>query len=85
MDFLTYGRGVMALWPLRSDRFLSPVTAFYGLHWSDHVVSIRHSVTLVTELAFALLTVLIVRLGPWERGGGRAGGECVGASTPEGA
>lgn len=58
MDFFTYGRGVMALWPLSSERFASPIPIFYGLHWSQGVVSPRHLVTVATEMVFVLLVIL---------------------------
>lgn len=61
MDFFTVGRGVMALWPLTSERFLSPVAIFYGLHWSDGMYSVRHIWTLFTESAVALLLALTTR------------------------
>jgi len=61
MDFFTVGRGVMAFWPLLSDRFLSPVIIFYGLHWSDGVFSIRHLWTLLSESALVLPLALTVR------------------------
>ena len=31
MDGLTVGRGVMAMWPLSTERVLSPLPLFYGL------------------------------------------------------
>ena len=62
LDFFTYGRGVMAFWPLSSERFLSPVTLFYGLHWSDGWLSIRHLLTLVTEVGFVALVGIVVFL-----------------------
>lgn len=58
MDWMTLGRGVMALWPLTSERYLAPVTLFYGLHWSQGWLSSRHLWTLATELAF-LAAVLV--------------------------
>jgi membrane-bound metal-dependent hydrolase YbcI (DUF457 family) len=58
LDFFTVGRGVMLFWPLSSVRFESPVKLFYGLHWSDGLVSIRHIWTLLNELAFAFLAAL---------------------------
>ncbi len=60
MDFLTDGRGIMALWPFTSTRFESPISFFYGFHYSDGLVSIRHLWTLLTELAFAVVTILSV-------------------------
>ena len=58
LDFFTVGRGVMLLWPLSSARFEAPVKLFYGLHWSDGLVSINHIWTLLNELAFAFLAVI---------------------------
>ena len=61
MDFLTTGRGVMAFWPFSSDRFLSPVAIFYGLHWSNGVFSVKHLWTLFTESALVLPLALTIR------------------------
>lgn len=61
MDFFTYGRGVMALWPFSAERFASPIPIFYGLHWSQGVVSARHLVTLATEMVFVFFVVLTPR------------------------
>ena len=61
MDWTTYGRGVMALWPLTSARFQAPVFLFYGLHWSQGWLSVRHLWTLATELAFAAASLLALR------------------------
>ncbi len=62
MDFFTVGRGVMLFWPLTADRYQPPLTIFYGLHWSDSLISIRHIWTLINEgaviLCFWLLFVL---------------------------
>lgn len=55
MDMFTFGRGVMAFWPLTSMRFKSPVYLFYGLHWSDGLFSPRHILTIITELIFVLI------------------------------
>ena len=62
MDTLTLGRGVMLAWPFLSDRFESPVKLFYGLHWSYGWTSPAHLLTLVSELAFAGIALLILRL-----------------------
>ena len=59
LDFFTVGRGVMLFWPLSAARFESPVKLFYGLHWSDGIVSLNHIWTLLSELGFAALAVLI--------------------------
>ncbi len=60
MDFFTIGRGVMLLWPFSSDRYESPMTLFYGLHWSQGWVSVMHLWTLVTELGFVVLVGFII-------------------------
>lgn len=52
MDFLTPGRGVMLLWPLTPDRFEPAFFAFYGVHWSDPLTSMRHVWTVLTEFVF---------------------------------
>lgn len=57
MDSATIGRGVMALWPLSSGRYLTQISLFYGLHWSDGWFSERHLWTAVTELGFAALII----------------------------
>jgi inner membrane protein len=62
MDFFTVGRGVMLFWPLTSERFISPVLLFYGLHWSDGWISIKHVWTLVSELGFMIFVVGILYL-----------------------
>jgi hypothetical protein len=61
MDWTTFGRGVMAWWPLTDVRFQAPVFLFYGLHWSQGWLSFRHLWTLVTELAFAAAALLALR------------------------
>jgi membrane-bound metal-dependent hydrolase YbcI (DUF457 family) len=61
MDWTTIGRGVMAWWPLTDTRFRAPISLFYGLHWSQGWLSVRHLWTLVTELAFAAVTLLALR------------------------
>ena len=64
-DMLTIGRGVMLLWPWNSQRVLSPLSLFYGFHWSDGLWSMRHIWTLVTELGFAALVLVAVHSVPW--------------------
>ena len=54
MDAANVGRGIMALWPLTTDRFQLPFPLFYGFHWSDGLLSVRHIWTFVTEALFAL-------------------------------
>ncbi|MEJ5364729.1 MAG: metal-dependent hydrolase [Desulfosoma sp.] len=62
MDFFTSGRGVMLLWPFFSDRFVSPVKLFYGLHYSDGLLSARHLWTALSELLFVLLLLGAIHL-----------------------
>lgn len=64
MDFFTPGRGVMLLWPFSSDRFISPFPVFYGFHWSEGLFSILHLWTFATEMAFAGVLLLGLRI--WE-------------------
>lgn len=58
MDAATFGRGVMALWPLSEMRFQVPVMLFYGLHWSNGLFSERHLITLATEAGFVALVLI---------------------------
>jgi inner membrane protein len=60
LDFFTVGRGLMLFWPVSSERFASPIYLFYGLHWSDGLFSIRHLWTLLNELVFTFVVVLIL-------------------------
>lgn len=62
MDYFTFGRGVMLLWPFSGERFLPPIMLFYGLHRSDGLVSIRHLWTAVTELLFAMFVIILVKI-----------------------
>ncbi|MFO7635063.1 MAG: metal-dependent hydrolase [Caldilinea sp.] len=64
MDAATFSRGVMAFWPLTDERYLLPITAFYGLHWSNGLFSIRHLWTLFTELLFVALVVVLLHRWP---------------------
>jgi len=58
LDYFTWGRGVMLFWPFTSQRYLSPVLLFYGLHWSDGLFSIKHLITVVTEVSLISLVYL---------------------------
>ncbi len=60
MDYFTAERGVMLFWSLTSKRFIAPIQLFYGFHYSEGLISIRHFWTVVTELAFALVLLLLV-------------------------
>jgi len=68
MDFFTVSRGVMLFWPFSGQRFLSPVSLFYGLHWSDGWISVKHLWTFLSELGFSVVTVVLVRLFSREKG-----------------
>ena len=59
MDMFTHGRGVMAAWPFVTERIEVPTVLFYGLRWSEGFLTPKHLITLATELATALLVVLI--------------------------
>ena len=61
MDMATIGRGIMLFWPFTEARYLAPVTLFYGLHWSVGWISIRHLWTVLTELVFTLIVILILQ------------------------
>ncbi len=65
MDAATVGKGVMALWPMTDERFLSPVPLFAGFHWSEGWWHRRHWWTAATELVFGGLVVLLMQR--WER------------------
>lgn len=61
MDFLTFGgRGVMLFWPLSLERFESPVKIFYGVRWSEGVMSSVHLNTFINEVVFVLLVGIIL-------------------------
>ena len=75
MDWMTYGKGVMALWPLTERRFSFPITLFYGLRWSEGIWSLHHLLTVLTELGTvaAVVVVGIARSRLWRfMGMGRA-------------
>jgi inner membrane protein len=61
-DFFTIGRGVMLFWPFSVERFISPVRLFYGLHWSDGWLTVRHLWTLLSELGSIVVISAIVYL-----------------------
>lgn len=62
MDYFTIGRGVMLFWPVSPERWQPPVHLFYGLHWSDGWLTVRHLWTALTELVFGALVVLAVSI-----------------------
>ncbi len=49
MDWLTFGRGLLLLWPFSGERFASPLTLFYGVRHSEGLRSAKHLITLATE------------------------------------
>lgn len=63
MDSATIGRGVLAFWPFSLERFQFPLTLFYGVRWSDGLLSSSHVVTVITELGFVALLALLTHLG----------------------
>jgi inner membrane protein len=60
MDLVTIGRGVKLFWPLSPERYSSPIKLFYGLHWSDGLISARHLLTLITEIGSILIVMFTV-------------------------
>jgi hypothetical protein len=60
MDALTSERGVMMLWPLSQNRFVSSIQIFYGLQWGLGWFSIWHLWTIFTESAFVLVIMMVV-------------------------
>jgi len=59
MDYFTTTRGVMALWPITTQRFVAPARLFYGVHYSEGLWSISHLWTALTELVFAAVVVIL--------------------------
>lgn len=64
MDYVTQGRGVMLLWPFSSARYSTPFTLFYGLRWSEGILSVNHVWTLINELAFVVVVLLLTHIFP---------------------
>jgi inner membrane protein len=62
LDAFSYGRGIMAIWPIAQQRFLSPVLVFMGLHWSQGLWSPLHLLTLLNEILFILILLAIGKL-----------------------
>ena len=48
-------------WPLSEERFRSSFELFYGLHWSDGLISIYHLYTVFTELATLVVVGLALK------------------------
>lgn len=58
MDFFTYGRGVMLLWPISPERYQAPIEIFHGLRRDYGLVTIHHVWTFVNEASFATIVIL---------------------------
>jgi hypothetical protein len=52
----------MAFWPFDMARYLLPFRLFYGFHWSDGLLSVRHIWTFLSEGVFAAVLLALVRL-----------------------
>lgn len=61
MDALSAGRGVMWLWPLSVERFRPPFFFFHGLRWAEGWLAWDHLWTLLNELGWVALVVLMVK------------------------
>ncbi|MFW5941337.1 MAG: metal-dependent hydrolase [Chloroflexota bacterium] len=59
MDYFTFGRGVMLLWPFSDARYEPPVILFYGLRRSSGLITIKHLWTILSEGVFAAVVILI--------------------------
>jgi len=68
MDYLTLGRGIMLAWPFVSDRFQPPINLFFGLRWSEGLISSSHLITVATEAALLAGVVLVAKLMSRRRG-----------------
>lgn len=55
LDFFTPGGGVMVLWPITDERFVSPISLFWGAQHSQPFAFHQHVITLLTEIPFVLL------------------------------
>ncbi len=50
MDYFTWGRGVMILWPASPERYSPPLLLFHGVHWSKGWLTWSHLWTVGSEL-----------------------------------
>ena len=64
MDYFTAQRGLMLLWPFETQRYVAPFMLFYGVHYSESLISIHHIWTAITELAFAIGLILVAYVLP---------------------
>lgn len=55
LDAFTFGRGVRMFWPFLADRIASPLPIFAGVRHSTPASIVDHTLTIATELLFALL------------------------------
>ena len=62
LDFFTFSRGMMLLWPFSSTRTLPPFFAFFGLHWSSRWNDSIHLWTVLNETLFAAVVVALVQV-----------------------
>jgi len=61
MDAAAVTRGVMLLWPFTEQRFATPIPLFYGVRWSEGLFAWQHLITIVTEIIFGALFILLVK------------------------
>ncbi len=62
LDWLTFGRGLMLLWPFLHTRYASPIPVFYGVRYSEGLFSFYHGITLISELAFVVFVAAGYRI-----------------------
>ncbi|MCB0212733.1 MAG: metal-dependent hydrolase [Anaerolineae bacterium] len=62
MDYFTVGRGVMLFWPLSDGRYEPTIKIFYGLRRSNGLLTLDHVWTIINELCFVFLLLLMIRL-----------------------
>lgn len=61
LDALTWGRGVMLLWPWTTERIASPVLLFVGVHRSQPYAWMLHAATIANEAVFVGLVWVVSR------------------------
>ena len=64
MDFFTAERGLMLFWPFETQRYAAPFMLFYGVHYSDGLLSVHHIWTAITEMAFAIGLIAVAYVLP---------------------
>lgn len=57
LDYVTHGRGLKLFWPWLDERFMSPVLIFFGLKWSDGLISSRHWITAFNEISVVVCSL----------------------------